>query len=122
VVLGSGLGAIIQALPFHTSIRVEYEGPSPEPPTASQKSDEAQETPFKKLNGLAGFGLETSDQLAPFHSTMRVFSLEVPVDKNPTAWQLLGAMQETPYRLVPEPDGTGPVNNHSLPFQDSASG
>src|SRR5207245_2920397 len=113
-----GLGTIDQAVPFQDSTRV----PLPAWPTVVHELAETQDTPLRKFHTDLTFGLGTTDHLVPFQDSIRVLLPLVLVMNEPTAWQELGEMQDTPERpsvLVPGVE-LGTIDQ-AVPFQDSIS-
>ncbi len=88
-----GLATTDHVAPSHDSTRV----PSLSPPTATQVTELAQETPRSALSPVLRLGLDVMVQVLPFRDSTRVFSAPVPRDR-PTATQVVAPVQDTPVR------------------------
>jgi len=73
----------------------------------------------------AGFGLGTSDHLAPFQDSTSVLNTPALLAYSPTAVHALADAHDTHKRKAPRTEWLGSglgTTDHLLPFQDSASG
>jgi hypothetical protein len=122
---GFGMGEIAQLDPFHRIANVRGRLAPVNVPTAMHIVALAHETPERMAElAPAGFGLGITDQALPFQRSINVFVV-VPVEYDPTAKQLVGLAQSTPFSiatmLVESTAGLGCVD-HVVPFQRSRSG
>src|SRR5665213_2659162 len=92
-------------------------------PTAVQSAPEVHDTPFKSLFRIdAVFGLDTIDQVVPFHRSTSVWSA-VPLEAVPTAIHIFDEVHETPVNALFRPTpwfGLGAID-HAVPFHCSMS-
>jgi hypothetical protein len=73
--------ATLQMVPFHCSTSGSTSvSPGPLMPAATQNEGPAQDTPLSSLlPAPVGFGLGTTDHVDPFHCSISVFSLGLPL-------------------------------------------
>jgi hypothetical protein len=114
-----GLGTTDQLVPFQDSIRVlsTLAVLVVEAPVAVQAVAEGQDTLARELS-IPRLGLGTTDQLAPFHDSIRVLVVLAPLGEGlaPVAVQAVADGQDT---LAREPvPGLG-TTDQLAPFQDS---
>jgi hypothetical protein len=109
--------------PFHFSVSDPLSELGNQYPTAQHSLAEPQATPLS-TSGLAvlGLGLDTIDHLEPFHRSIRVAKLDVPLEE-PAAQQFVELVQVmAPRKVVLKPDGDGALtSDHLVPFHFSAA-
>jgi hypothetical protein len=119
------MGLITQLVPFHRCANVRQLFAAMYVPTAKQFVALEHETAFRIVElAPAGLGLGITDQLPPFHRSIKLFVV-VPVEYEPTAKQVLTLAHATPFReatmLAGSTLGLGWVA-HAVPFHRSRSG
>jgi hypothetical protein len=90
-------------------------------PTATQLAVLTHDTPISWLTELLGSGLESTDQVLPFHDSIRVSVALVELMDWPTATQCVALTQETAVSWLVLPTFWVGVTDQVLPFQCSAS-
>jgi hypothetical protein len=117
----SPLGTMLQLVPFHSSASVEpISLEEYEVPTAAQLVGLPHETPESTSLMPDMSALGTTDQLVPFHDSVKVCS-RGPAKKDPAAMQLFGPVQDTATRLFSVPGSGLAMIDHVVPFHDSVS-
>ena len=88
-----------------------------------QELADRHDTPFRALGFSSdGLGLDTIDQVVPFHdSTRGCGSSSVPMNE-PTAVQELAETHDTAARLLVDPSAGLGTTDHLVPFHDSTRG
>jgi hypothetical protein len=114
--------SIDQTVPFQDSIRLPGGPPFESVPTAMQLAELVQDTLLRLLASNPGLGLEMDDHVVPFHDStnVRIFFPGLEPRREPTAWQLIERLHDTPRRSsLPLPGlGLG-ATDHDVPFQTS---
>jgi hypothetical protein len=116
-----GLGTADQVDPFQVSTRVWFttDDASTEFPTATQSLTAGHVTSWSLLFPDAGLGLGTTDQVAPFQTSLNVESTMAGLSEYPTATQLEALVHETAWRtFLASTLGLG-MTDQLVPFQFS---
>ena len=119
--VGSGLGTIDHADPFHDSTSVSAPLSESKKPTAVQSVGPVHDTPnSSSYVDVATSGLGTTDQEVPSHDSISVCWPLVPTWAAPTAMQCVWSEQDTPDRKFPvgEVEGLGTIDQE-VPSHDS---
>src|SRR5579863_8054295 len=100
--LGAGTVCSVQAVPFHCSANgVWFPPESVQNPTAVHAFTDAHETLVRKLcTAPAGFGVDWTAQLVPFHRRASETSVDPLPTASPTAVHAFAPLQETPDRAL----------------------
>jgi len=110
VPVGFGVAWIDHAVPFHTSASVSGDGLALlDSPTAVHAVALTHDTPRSTVSvAPAGFGVDRTVQVEPFHSSASEWVVLLAEVELPTALQRVGDVQETPMSApVAAPAGSG---------------